>query len=323
MKKGMCWLLAGVLSAACSTDRVTPVASQMEFKNSLSAYGLFAGNPAELEPGNGVEVLELASALFTDYAEKQRLLKLPPGRKMQAKDGGLPVFPEGTILAKTFFYFKNAAKPEQGRQIIETRLLILQKGRWNLAVYRWNAAQSDAYLLESGADIPVSWIDVAGKSRQISYHLPAQQECVQCHQQSGRIVPIGPKIRNLNIQVQRDGKTISQLSYLETQQVLKGANLRMSAALPAYTDVHESLEKRTRAYLEINCAHCHQPGGTADVQALDLRFETELSQSGICAKKWNILSRTQTLDAGKMPAAGTSVLHREGILLLESYLKTL
>jgi uncharacterized repeat protein (TIGR03806 family) len=323
MKKWLFLFLAGTLSAACTADRVTPAATRIRFKKSLSAYKLFAGDPAELVPGNGVEVLELASALFTDYAEKQRLLKLPPGRMMQIKDGGLPVFPEGTVLAKTFFYFKDAAKPALGRQIIETRLLVLRKGTWNLAVYRWNAAQSDAYLLDAGADIPVSWTDVHGRDRQINYHLPAQQECVQCHQQSGRIVPIGPKIRNLNIEVQRAGKTVSQLSYLIDRQVVSGISPEIAKTLPAYPDIHESLEKRARAYLEINCAHCHQPGGLAEAQALDLRFETPLSRSGIREKQWNILSRTQTSGAGKMPAAGTTVLHREGISLLEAYLEAL
>ena len=44
--------------------------------------------------------------------------------------------------------------------------------------------------------------------------------------------------------------------------------------LPVADDSHTgSLERRARAWLHVNCAHCHSPGGSARTSGLDLRFD--------------------------------------------------
>jgi hypothetical protein len=130
------------------------IANAISFQPKLSAYGLFKGRMSGLEPAAGVETLEISSPLFTDYAEKQRLIKLPKGRHMRAINNGLPQFPEGTIIAKTFYYSK---AERNKRRLIETRLLILNDGRWNAATYQWSASQQDAMLINQGVDVPVSF----------------------------------------------------------------------------------------------------------------------------------------------------------------------
>src|SRR5262249_13398902 len=41
-------------------------------------------------------------------------------------------------------------------------------------------------------------------------------------------------------------------------------------------------DQRARAYLEINCAHCHNPGGPARTSGLDLRAaQTDPSRLGV------------------------------------------
>ena len=93
----------------------------------LSGYNLYEGNLMNLTPAKGAELYELTSHLFVDYAEKQRLIKLPAGTKMTFKGNGLPDFPDGTILVKTFYWYKDKKNPSIGRNIIETRLLIKNK----------------------------------------------------------------------------------------------------------------------------------------------------------------------------------------------------
>jgi hypothetical protein len=44
---------------------------------------------------------------------------------------------------------------------------------------------------------------------------------------------------------------------------------------PAVDDASASLDRHARAYLDVNCASCHQPGGST-VAGLDLRFDTPL-----------------------------------------------
>ena len=67
----------------------------------LSDYNIFSGGPQALVPGNGFQLYELATGLFTDYAEKQRLIKVPAGTTITVVNDGLPNFPDGTILDST------------------------------------------------------------------------------------------------------------------------------------------------------------------------------------------------------------------------------
>jgi hypothetical protein len=133
---------------SCHNSGTKNIDNVISFNTKLSFYQLFKGRMAALEPNNGVETLQLSSTLFTDYAEKQRLIKLPKGKQVVLNGEGLPIFPEGTIIAKTFYYSDVAGK---GRQIIETRLLILNKSKWNVATFQWNPAQNEAFLLTKGA----------------------------------------------------------------------------------------------------------------------------------------------------------------------------
>src|ERR1044072_7412163 len=112
----------------------------------LSDYKIFAGDPAALIPGNGFQLYELATGLFTDYAEKQRLIKLPVGKTIVAVNDGLP-------------QFSDKRDPLKGKRLIETRLLIKLNGQWLAGTYVWNNEQTDAMLESKGANVPVSWID--------------------------------------------------------------------------------------------------------------------------------------------------------------------
>ena len=44
-----------------------------------------------------------------------------------------------------------------------------------------------------------------------------------------------------------------------------------------------TLEERARAYLDVICAHCHNPKGAADTSALNLNIEADVDRRfGIC-----------------------------------------
>ena len=70
------------------------------FEDSLSAYNIFKDTPSNLIPTDDFQLLELSSILFTDYAHKQRLLKVPEGTQMTRLNDGSIDFPDGTILSK-------------------------------------------------------------------------------------------------------------------------------------------------------------------------------------------------------------------------------
>jgi hypothetical protein len=106
-----------------------------------------------------------------------------------------------------------------------------------------------------------------------------------------------------------------------------------------------TLEERARAYLDNNCAHCHQPGATAGYTGFDLRLTTAgLETLGLC-KSPNSAGRVGTLVydlvPGKpeesilvarmestrpkemMPQIGRSVVHEEGLALVRDWVRSL
>jgi uncharacterized repeat protein (TIGR03806 family) len=306
-----------------NTGRGTVAKDNLVFRDKLSDYNLFKGKIADLVPNDQGFSYKLASALFTDYTDKKRVIFLPKGKKMIASDDGLPSFPNGTIIAKTFFYPPGDTIGNPKLQLLETRLLIHKDGQWNAATYQWNAAQDEAFLLMDSASVPVSFWDDKGVERKTNYIIPSRNDCIACHRQGNHLLPIGPKIRNLNRTIVNDRGSIQQLMLLAKQGALDLKSLKDLSHLPAYDDAGQSTVERARAYLEVNCAHCHNPKGTAYMTMLDLRYESPLNETGIWLKQAKIIGRMSTLGEMHMPQKGTTVLHDEGILLIKTYLQTL
>src|SRR6187402_28521 len=116
-----------------------------DFFPKLSDYGIYKGISSDLIPADDMVLYELATPLFTDYSEKQRIMRIPAGQKIQPQGDGLPDFPEGTLIFKTFYYFNIALDPSRGKKIIETRVLLKKKSEWKVATYLWNDSQNDAF----------------------------------------------------------------------------------------------------------------------------------------------------------------------------------
>jgi uncharacterized repeat protein (TIGR03806 family) len=314
----------------CGEDRSAPEPYDLDFdiprsetfSDSLSAYGLYEEPLSSLQPGTGAIPYELSSQLFTDYAFKQRFLKLPEGSSITVVDNTTLESPEGTILVKTFYYPSDMRDPAGPRRVIETRLLVRTGGLWNVATYLWNAEQTDATLLLTGTTTEISWIDEAGRPRTTDYVVPHEGECVTCHQSGGSSAFIGLTLRNLNRIVTRSDDEVNQLDYLVAEGVLDSGDWASAPSIPDYEDPDLPLDSRARAYLDINCAHCHNPGGWdgAFRPDLDLRFQTPLNQTGIPRKASDLERQVET---GQMPNLGTTLLHDEGVRLVLEYVDSL
>jgi uncharacterized repeat protein (TIGR03806 family) len=286
----------------------------------LSEYNIYQGNPSDLIPNNDYKLYELNSQLFTDYAEKQRLIKLPLGARMTAINNALLGFPEGTIIVKTFYYFKDKRNPSNGKKLIETRILELKNGKWLAGTYMWNDEQTEAFLINSGLDKTVNWVDEKGIGKVISYHIPGNLECRMCHNSNNEIVPIGPKTRNLNFEVMRNNVMQNQLTHLINEGTLNSINPSSFTSMPNFNNQSGSLSGRGRAYLDINCSHCHNANGVASKINYRMDFETDLGASKIREGKDRIKNRMMN---GDMPKIGATVIDEEGVLLIKEYLETL
>lgn len=293
--------------------------NNITFPEQLSELNLFYDMP-NLTPASDVHLYEMASTLFTDHAEKQRLIKLPPNTKMTKLDSGLPDFPNGTILAKTFYYYHNAQQPDEGKNIIETRILLKSGNIWNIGTYLWNDAQTDATYIENGHNTNVNWTDTEGNLQAISYSVPKATDCAMCHQSDEIIIPIGPKLKNLNRNILINDIAKNQLVHFRDINLIDDFDLDELTAFPSYGNPSLSIEERGRAYLDINCAHCHTQGGIAEDEWYNFDYDTPMSETGILWDKEEILEQ---FSSGDMPYIGTSVVDEEGLRILTEFIEAL
>lgn len=292
------------------------------FRPNLSELNLFQGNLSDLNPSSYAFEYQLNTALFTDYAHKQRLIALPPGESMTYDGEGLPIFPDNTLIAKTFYYYNDERNPSAGKHIIETRILLKINGEWQTGDYKWNDDATEATLDPNGSEVPVSWVDQQGNENNITYKIPSNTDCFTCHNRYDIATPIGPKIRTLNFEVNGE----NQIDQFINNGYLTGIN--GAEGLPAianWEDRDASLEDRARAYFEVNCAHCHIPGGMCDVLSnLNFDYATSFDDSKIFENRFNIRARMGSYIPGfSMPYIGTVSVHTEGVALIFEYLDTL
>lgn len=224
------------------------------FPRTLSAYGFFADGARQV-PVARVTPYALGTPLWSDGAEKLRFIYLPEGTQLTADGEGLLKFPVGAAIIKTFAFGEGA-----DRRLIETRVLLHRSDGWTALPYRWNVEQTEATLALAGARIDLT--TPAGEA--ISYAIPNKNQCKTCHSKDGQVIPIGPKARNLSI---------DWLGHMAADGLLdrvpEGAD-----TLPNWvSQASGPAAPLARAYLDVNCAHCHQPGGGASNSGLDLRWE--------------------------------------------------
>lgn len=238
----------------------------------LSAYGLF-DDMASAAPAARVEPYDLVNPLFSDHAIKDRFVFVPAGEAADYHDTDVFGFPVGTVLVKTFRFAPDMRTPEEGAYRVETRLLIHKADGWAAYPYVWNAEQTEAEYAPVGARRSIETISPAGEPLSIAYAVPNQNQCKTCHQSGRDIQPIGLKARHLN----HDG----QLDALSEKGVIGPLPVHLPTE-PAAFDVSLPLEARARAWLDINCAHCHKADGSASNSGLILSaLETDPVKVGI------------------------------------------
>lgn len=317
-------------------------------KSKLSEYQFFTPPLADLSPATNVFPYEVNAPLFSDYAEKARFVYLPEGSKMTYRDSAAFDFPVGAVIIKNFYYPHDFSKPEKGRRILETRLLLKEEKGWKALEYIWNAEQTDASLEVAGGTFPVSWLDNQGKKQEIQYVAPNLNQCKGCHSYDGKFVPIGITARQLN----RVENTENQLlRWRKAGKLSLPENFNPDSA-PRLADYRTTnleseiynLQSSARAYLDVNCGHCHNPHGPASTSGMFLDiFENNPERLGVNKtpvaagrgsgdRKFGIVPgkpsesilvfRMESDDTGiRMPELGRQLAHKEGLDLIKSWIK--
>lgn len=337
---GAVWLVivaASFAAAAVSDDRI----AEPKPPRNLSEFGLF-DDLREQKPAEGVLPYSLNTALFSDHATKLRFVYVPEGRAAVYDPVEAFAFPVGSVLVKTFAY------PAGDRmRLVETRLLIRQDAGWKAWAYVWNDEQSDAVLKIAGARLRLQVVLADGTPLAFEYSVPNRNQCKGCHALGKELSPIGPKARFLNnILDYRDGPD-NQIAVWTRRNILDGAPAPSEAAFaPDWRDHSQPLDDRARAWLDINCAHCHRLEGPAsnsglflnwgqqDEVAFGIRKRPVAAGRGSGGRLFDIdpgnadgsilLHRVESTEAGvMMPELGRSLADPEAVRLLRLWINSL
>ncbi|TFV93196.1 hypothetical protein E4S40_13110 [Algoriphagus kandeliae] len=312
----------------------------------LSTYGFFEGDLKNLSPIEGLIPYEPASSLFTDYAHKSRFVWIPEGEKAKISGDELDL-PEGSVLVKNFYYPEDFSKPTGERRIIETRLMIHQANGWEAFPYIWNDSQTDAILKVVGGETKVTYRDEKGKDQVINYLIPNKNQCKTCHNKNEKLDPLGVEVKHLNSEKKIKGESVNQLAYWANVGKLEGfLGENEHPKIVDYSNESLPLAERAKAYLDINCAHCHREEGPASTSGLFLGFDqTDPLKLGINktpvaagngagsfqfdivpgkADESILIHRMKSTEVGvAMPEIGRTTIHKEGVELIRTWINSM
>jgi len=341
-----------------------------EIPDRLSEWGVVFGDGAQFNLNEGVVPYDLNTPLFSDYALKLRTVWLPDGTSARYDDSRELGFPIGTILSKTFHYEKadgwssnSYAVLKADREsildadgnldldkyvMIETRLLVRYEDGWRALPYVWNAAQDEAFLELAGDQRTIELVDDIG-SESIVYIVPDANQCGGCHtpdHSAKEMLPLGPKAWQLNRAYAWWGDFGGQLEHWSANGLLTDFPGSPPTGVRWSLPEDATLEQRAKAYLDVNCAHCHNAAGAADTSALHLNVDTTVNRLyGVCKtpvavgrgsgdRPYDIypgrpdesilIFRMQHSDpAIAMPELGRSAVHAEGVAVISDWIATM
>jgi uncharacterized repeat protein (TIGR03806 family) len=308
----------------------------------LSAYRLFRDAGAR-EPAARVTPYDLNTALYSDGALKFRYVYIPAGAQAEYNRDGVFEFPVGTVLIKTFAFAADMRTPTENVRFLETRLLIRRADGWVALPYVWNAEQTEARYSPIGADLAVSFTNEEGQAIALDWAVPNVNQCSGCHARNRELTPIGPSARNLDRDFSYPAGDDNQIRYWSRAGLLGALPASTSRPVPSAYDESADLTDRARAYLDVNCAHCHNPAGPAHTSGLDLSWaQDDPSQWGVLKRpvaagrasagfafaiepghpeRSILLHRMQSTDPGvMMPELGRTLVDERGVALIREWI---
>lgn len=292
-------------------------------------------------------------------------------------------FPPGTVIAKTFSFVDGNNENVVETRLLIHRQDDDGDSFWEGIPYIWetdaNGNRTDAYLALAGGATPVSWNFTDPDTGQTvsggtdTYVIPHPNQCGTCHTNEDRPVgdaPIGPKVRLLNRGMDYGAGTKNQLQHWVDAGLLSGApalsvnadhiatnaqrlpnfqipddfvHMPQTISNQAPGTAKYDIEMRARAWIETNCAHCHNRKGIASSTGvfLDAFKDVDLN-FGICkqpntggsgsggrpvgitpgSSADSIVSfRITSVDSGeRMPPLARSVAHDEAVALVDQWI---
>lgn len=309
-----------------------------DFPRKLSETGLFS-DVSRMQPAAGVVRYEVNAPGWHDGATARHWFAAPAGAKFRPADNSQWQFDDGLAFVQTLSLDTSA-----GPRHLETRVLLKQENDWAAFTYFWNESRTDAELVPAtGRKV---MLELPEGPRQ--WLVPSRTDCLVCHSRAGNFA-LGFGTRQLNRPL-GGPDSMNQLHWLEQQDLIRSgesALLPTPAALaprfPVAGDTSASLEDRARAYLAVNCAHCHvNDGGGNSVMNMapwetlaQTRLIDQVPQHGTlnlgdarivvpgAPGRSVLIMRAALRIPGQMPPLGTLRPDPEGIRLLSEWISSL
>ncbi len=319
------------------------------FPRKLSETGLFRSVVDEI-PSPGVIQYEINAHHWADNTTSKRWIGVVGDAQLKLYeksnwmtgdiDGNFE-FPHDTVIAKTVYLQTDPKDPSTNRRV-ETQVLHRFHDDWMAYNYVWNDKQTDATLQENIA-VEREFKVVDAKSsdgfRKQKWLHSSRDQCMLCHIWSSGTVH-GFKRKQLN-RIYADEKVNQLDKFVAAGLFASEFDERPPSVSPS--DESASFEDRTRAWLQLNCAHCHRQngGGTGsfvlednisveEMKLVDMPAnqgdfgltDTKLVVSGDPSRSV-LLYRLMKSGHGRMPQFGTNVVDDHGVKLLYDWIKSI
>jgi hypothetical protein len=277
------WVL-GAHAFASAAFRYFDPTKPSEIPRLLSQTGFYA-DIANRTPDTAAKAYTVNSPLWSDGSVKKRWVILRPGKKIAwADDTDFFAYPDSTVFVKAFLH----ARAPGDTIYWETRFLVKKadsaegaQNWWGFS-YRWNAAQTDAELVDpgTGANAVLSVKDNQGRTTYKKWRFPAQVDCNQCHQVTSgvRATAKGPVLQGRGVmgfypaQLKRPTQNgaSNQVLDLFAAGVFSGARPNAASLARRFIGMAEPIDpglgdaqrravvdNMARSYLAANCSGCH------------------------------------------------------------------
>lgn len=343
------------------------ITERPKFPVTLSETGLFAST-ADHTPAAGVLPFSINAEQWADFATQERWIGVPGDAAIQLFRQPKPApgsmfsrsaeFPLDTTLLKTLSLEMTAGDPRSSRRI-ETQLLHFNGRDWLGYTYEWNDAQTDATLVpRGGKERLLTVVDASapdGKRLQ-PWKFFSRGECIRCHNPwaEGALAFTLPQlnrdhdfggVRDNQIRAYRHAGLFQEFVEPEDREVPALAALppKSETELPLLAnpyDYSDDPDRRARAYLHVNCAHCHRFGGggsayvhlnyelpAKDLKAIGVRpaqgtfgiHDAQVIRPGDPFRS-TLYLRLAKVGPGHMPALGGRQIDRAGVSLMHDWI---
>jgi uncharacterized repeat protein (TIGR03806 family) len=322
------------------------------FPRKLSETGLFVST-SDHAPAPGVIPYSINAEPWADGTTAERFVALPGETRLGVyKKTDIQIgyiageweFPSGGVLAKTVSIEMEPGNPASRRRL-ETQMLQYDVDTWRAYNYIWNDDQTDALLAaDQASDQALEIRDAAapaGKRRQ-TWHHASRTECILCHTtRAGSI----HGFRQPQLQREHNyGRTLAD--QLRTLDHIGLFAEPLPEKIEAWPDPHDSsadLTARARAYLHVNCGHCHRRGGGGS-SFFDVNYAHTLEKTSLLGTRPTqgtfgihdaqivapgdpyrsvLYYRISKLGHGRMPQFGSQVVDPSGTQLIHDWIASL